>query len=204
MQHIEMCIDEILAEIDARLADTSCLRALAQLDEREANGESMDALDGARFRAHLTAKIAALPLVQARAKIVEARTLLDHSAVATPDAPPAATNVIRLADVGAARQREASKAEPVSVKTAASPRPGPQFKSMRERLAQATGVGITVASIALAGWLAIGPLDVVAHTKRVPVDHPAVPYTMAPVDESAGARWPLWQTAERLVRRLVD
>lgn len=139
MHHIQYCLDEILAEIDARLEQHSLFRALAQLDQREAESDPVMAIDSDGLRAQILDRIDALPLKQARNKIMQVKGL---AAVAFgPLEPlPAGSNVVLLTpDAGFARVDGAK----TSVSAAERPvtRPAPQFKSMQERLAAAVGDG---------------------------------------------------------------
>ena len=76
VKHLQFCVDEMLAEVEAALASNECARALAQLVERDARGEPLEVVDGSRLRDHLQRQVDALPLVQARRKVVELRALL--------------------------------------------------------------------------------------------------------------------------------
>ena len=84
-------------EVEAALANEECVRALAQLAERDARGETLVVVDGQRLRDHLQRQVDALPLVQARRKIEELRPLLEAPAIqpiTDPSVSIAATNLV--------------------------------------------------------------------------------------------------------------
>jgi hypothetical protein len=140
MHHIQFCLEEILAEIDAALEQNGIVRALVQLDQREAEHDLVTAVDGADLREHLSRRIDGLALKRARNAIVEAKDLV--AGALRVGAPKAAKgNVIGLApDGGSSNPDEAAKAaNPVPVTPLV--RAAPHFKTMQERLAQAVESG---------------------------------------------------------------
>ena len=167
MKHIKFCIDEMLAEVEATLANNECVRALAQLAERDARGEPLEVVDGQRLREHLQRQVDALPLVQARRKIIELQALVE-----VPTAPPitatpvdtAATNLaVVTASAPVAGEPVRTKDDKVAVPTIETPAIVPQQqsspmrhirqKSMHQRLAEAAAAaGIAVLVVAI--WAA--------------------------------------------------
>ncbi len=151
MRHIQFCIEELLAEIDSELADQACVRALAQLDERDARGETLVAVDGPKLRQRINKQIEALPLVAARAKVLELRAVL------RTDSPTAATvSATPVANVPEADAAPASVPEParhvIPVGTTIRRRPVWQ-KPMHERLAEAAAAATGAAVIVIGLWL---------------------------------------------------
>lgn len=82
MQHIQYCLDELLAEFEARIRMSHSAKALAQLDAREARGEPLEAVDGRLLRAKLLQDIEALPDSKARRMVLEIRATLASGASA--------------------------------------------------------------------------------------------------------------------------
>lgn len=133
MHHMRYCLEEALAEIDAVLEQSCCVRALAQLDRREAQGDDVSAIAGTDLREHINRQIEALPLKQARNRIVEAKELVVLAlGSAEPQPVPARGNVVQLV-IQAPADDHASGPAPAARPAA------PQFKTMRERLAEAVG-----------------------------------------------------------------
>jgi len=138
MHHIEYCLEETLAEIDAAL-DSNCLvQALKQLNRREAEGDPVVAIDPAKLREHIIGQIRNSPLHQARDKIVQARALV-HTALAPVQHRPAKPNLVLVVtdtDASPENQSELFRADALE---ATKSRTAPHFKSMQERLAEAIG-----------------------------------------------------------------
>ena len=149
VQHIQFCIDEDLAEIDATLAADECVRALAQLDERSFRGETLVAVDGAKLRAHLQQQIDALPLAAARHKALELSAVIGvelQPVVAVQPVPIAMiAQPAEVPDTAASFEpQDAPRA--IQVGTTIRRRPAWQ-KPMRERLAEAAAASATVAVV---------------------------------------------------------
>ena len=66
-----------LDRLDQQLAKDETWRALAQLDEREARGEPLEAVTGERLRASLLAGLASNRIYHAREKVAEALAILE-------------------------------------------------------------------------------------------------------------------------------
>lgn len=138
MHHIRYCLEEILAEIDAVLEQNGFVRALAQLDQREAENDPVTAIDGRDLRDHVSRRIEGLPLKQARNRIIQARGLV-AVALGLDDPTLARSNVVRLAaGEGGSKRDDAAKPASSSPETPLV-RTSPQFKTMQERLADAVG-----------------------------------------------------------------
>lgn len=75
-KHLSFCVEEMLAEVDAALTEHALVKALAQLNAREARGEAIDVICGQALRAKLEREIAQLPLLRMREKIIELQTLI--------------------------------------------------------------------------------------------------------------------------------
>jgi hypothetical protein len=140
MHHIQFCLEEILAEIDAALEENGFVRALAQLDQREAEHDPVTAIDGAELRDHINRRIDSLPLKQARNRIIQAQGLVEV-AFGLKKPMPARSNVIVLAAEGGVSNRDAAANAAIPKPAAPMARPAPQFKTMQERLAAAVGGG---------------------------------------------------------------
>jgi hypothetical protein len=109
--HMAFCIAEMLAELDQKLAEDQAVRALAQLEAREARGEPISALCGASLKAALQRRIAQNPLTIARRKLLEIAEVLEVAADRRADGPPApeAGTVIALAPARAAAAERAER-----------------------------------------------------------------------------------------------
>lgn len=122
--HLGFCLHEMLAEIDDQLQRLDIVRALAQLDAREACGEMLEAVCGKALRQNLERQVAEHRLTRAKAKLVELQGVLDPNApesvpvavvpAATVQATPVAADVADLAVY------RASKAEKTAAKTTRS------------------------------------------------------------------------------------
>lgn len=138
MHHIQYCLDEILAEIDARLERHGLIRALTQLDQRAAAKDPVTAIDAGGLRDHIVRQIADLPLSQVRSRIMEAKDLV--TAVLDEPLPPRSNVIVLTAEAGGSGLDDVAKTLEL-VGAAPATRPAPQFKTMRERLAAAVGDG---------------------------------------------------------------
>ena len=168
MKHIQFCIDEMLAEVEAALANSECVRALAQLDERDARGEPLECVDGPRLRGYLQRQVDALPLVLARRKVVELRALLEApTAQPIPDTSVdiAATNLVMVpAAAPVAAEPARGSDDEVAVPTVETPsivalqrnKPVHQlrYKPMHQRLAEAAAAGAGIAVVVMSLWAA--------------------------------------------------
>lgn len=76
MRHIERCLDEITAEIIVLLDKIEPARALQQLDDREARGETLTIVDATVLRQRLTAAVADHPMMQALHHVGALRQLM--------------------------------------------------------------------------------------------------------------------------------
>jgi hypothetical protein len=76
VQHIQYCLDELLAEFEARIRMSSSAKALAQLDAREARGEPVEAVDPRLLRQKIQTDIDNLPESRARRLLLEMRDVL--------------------------------------------------------------------------------------------------------------------------------
>ena len=159
MKHIQFCIEEMLAEVEAELASSECGRALTQLVERNARGEPLEAVDGQRLRDHLQRQVDAMPLARARSKIIELQSLLE-----TPAARPAAAEPARTSEDEVAVPAVASTAivtpaiETRGIISLQRTNPARQVrqKPMHQRLAEAAaGAGIAVVVMSL--WAPLTP-----------------------------------------------
>ena len=92
MSHLELCLDELTAEIVAVLDAHESVRALHQLDEREERSEPLTAVDAAALRRQIMSAIDAHPMMQALRLVGELRALVTAAAVPTPR-----SNVVPLA-----------------------------------------------------------------------------------------------------------
>ncbi len=93
LRHVRFCLDELTAEFDEHLLGNECVRALKQLDEREAQGQPLDVVCGRTMRSDLEARIAGDKVVRARRKLDEIRQILaeDEDLVSELDAPALAS-----------------------------------------------------------------------------------------------------------------
>ena len=78
MSHLQFCMDEIAAELDALFDADAHVRALSQLDAREARGETLDVIDAVVLRKSLERAIENNVLTQAKRS---ARAFLAGSSV---------------------------------------------------------------------------------------------------------------------------
>ena len=168
VKHLQFCVDEMLAEVEAALASNECARALAQLVERDARGEPLEVVDGSRLRDHLQRQVDALPLVQARRKILELRALLEApTPEPLPDTPAdtAATNLVMVpAAAPVAAEPARGRDDEVAVPTVETPsivalqrnKPvhQPRYKPMHQRLAEAAAAGAGIAVVVMSLWAA--------------------------------------------------
>ena len=76
MSHTQYCLDEIVAEVAAKLDRNAKVKALAQLEEREASGEDVVEVDAQRLRRSLEADVVQHPYVIALDRIAELRALI--------------------------------------------------------------------------------------------------------------------------------
>ena len=76
VSHVQNCADEIAAELDALLNEDLHVRALAQLDEREARGETIVVIDAALLRQSLQRAIESNALTQAKRKLAELQLIV--------------------------------------------------------------------------------------------------------------------------------
>ena len=107
VQHIQYCLDELLAEFEARIRMSHSARALAQLDAREARGETLEAVDGRLLRAKLLQDIEALPDSKARRMVLELRAM---TASGAPAAETTRTVVSSFSVVSMSNARPAATA----------------------------------------------------------------------------------------------
>lgn len=115
--HLGFCLDEMLAEIDEQLANLEAVRALAQLNEREARGETLLAVCGKALREGLELQVAGHRLTRARAKLLEVDAVLASGSIAdamvappvpvAEMAPVAAAPDATVADLAAYRSKKA-------------------------------------------------------------------------------------------------
>ncbi len=112
--HLAFCIEEMLAELDEQLMESSPVRALRQLDAREARGESLEAVCPLALRAWIVAQIDALPLSQVRRKVLELKAFIAQPAAPTDTAVQPTVNDQAEPETGAAPQREVAACEIVS------------------------------------------------------------------------------------------
>ena len=77
MGHLHFCVDEIAAELDALFDADAHVRALSQLDAREARGETLDVIDAVVLRQSLERAIENNALTQAKRKLEELRSVAD-------------------------------------------------------------------------------------------------------------------------------
>lgn len=125
--HLGLCLAEMLAEIDDQLARLEEVRALAQLDEREAAGQPLEAVCGKALRARLETTIATHKLTAARRKLVELHALLTgpvlapaptaapEPAVETAAVPAPAATVTDLATARAAKATAPTRQRPALI-----------------------------------------------------------------------------------------
>ncbi len=139
MHHIQFCLEEILAEIDAELERNGSVLALAQLQQREMERDPVTAIDAAHLRDQINGRINGLPLTQARNRILQAQELV-AVALGLEYPKPVRSNLVLFVTDSNSVSRAAAKA-PAAPTEAAASRPAPQFKTMQERLAEAVGTG---------------------------------------------------------------
>jgi hypothetical protein len=120
VQHIQYCLDELLAEFEARIRMSHSAKALAQLDAREARGETLEAVDGRLLRAKLVHDIEALPDSKARRMVLEIRATI-ASGAAAPEIARAASSfsVVSMSNARPAAPR--SRTLPPPIPPAAAP-----------------------------------------------------------------------------------
>ena len=99
MSHVQSCVEEIAAELDAQLDDDVHVRALAQLDEREARGETLDVIDATALRQSLLRAIESNALTHAKRKLMELRVLVDGMKAPVRSVKPVAVIAIAKPDV---------------------------------------------------------------------------------------------------------
>ena len=161
--HLGYCLDEMLAEIDDQLGRLEAVRALAQLDEREARGDTVQAVCGKCLRATLEQQVAGHRLSLARAKIVAAQAILAPTselsgavaAAETPTAvPPAAP---KSSDAGSATVTDLAAYRAAK----SAPRGG-------RAVARAARVMLAAGLLALGGLGGLGSAGYVSHALRLP------------------------------------
>lgn len=140
MHHIQYCLEEILAEIDVLLEGHTLVRALAQLDRREAADDPVTAIDGVDLRDCIIGRVRGLPLSQVRRCILEAKDLVGAAFGSSEPVPPRSNVILLSADGGCGRSDVVVKSTG-SVASNPVARAAPQFKTMQERLAAAIDNG---------------------------------------------------------------
>ena len=164
----------MLAEIDMALANNEYVRALGQLDERNARGEALVVIDGQALHKHLTREVEALPMAAARAKVYELQVLF--AAQANPGCgqvsnlavaegtqiapPPVAAEVKNPAPTAAliafGLPADGAKSKTGSAPIAAHPKRVPLRlagqKSMHQRLTEAVSASACIGIIATSIW----------------------------------------------------
>ena len=92
-------VDEIAAELDALLNEDLHVRALAQLDEREARGETIDVIDTALLRQSLQRAIESNALTQAKRKLAELQLIVGDMKTSSRAVGPVAVIALSKPDV---------------------------------------------------------------------------------------------------------
>lgn len=90
-KHLAFCVEEMLAEVGAELESNEFVRALVQLEEREARGEVLDVVCAKALRAYLEREISRLPATRARHKLMELERIIESP---MSDASPTAEPVV--------------------------------------------------------------------------------------------------------------
>lgn len=153
MQHVRLCLAEIAAEIEARLAGDEHVRALAQLDEREARGETLEVVSAADLRAALMREIEGKGLVKARQQLSafeatlarafgECATGADAADTVAPAVVPNAQVVAQVVDLDA---RRTARSEAAAAKSKSAAR-----RPIRQQFARFSGI---VGGLAAALWI---------------------------------------------------
>ncbi|MFM9939572.1 MAG: hypothetical protein ACKVP7_08760 [Hyphomicrobiaceae bacterium] len=153
--HLGLCLDEMIAEVEAQLETLEAVQALAQLETREALGETLTAVCGPSLRASLKRQIASHPLTTARRKLAELQLILSPLEVVSTPQDDTAT-VATVTDLAAYR---AERAEPVAAAVVAIPASPP---------AAPRRLGRTLAMLALLAATGLGSLSVASQLGRIP------------------------------------
>lgn len=154
MRHIDHCLDELEAELDAKLADDECVRALAQLDAREARGEALDAVQPWLLRRHLEQGITRNPYAKAKAGLATLRRALEGVPARQTSAPIAAA-----APVPDDARPHAPAAAGAGVLPFA-PMKARQHAAGPGNMAEVACLSVSASALASDALLSIGPRDV--------------------------------------------
>lgn len=151
VKHLTFCIEEMLVEVDEQLTRHELVRALAQLDTREARGETLDVVCPKALRAHLQREIGQLPATRARHKLLELSRIVNPGTdtAAAPDA--AAASETPIVDFVAYR---AAKAVPAPTAEAPRPAPAPAQPKKRVRVPARVARAAATASAFAMLWMA--------------------------------------------------
>ncbi len=157
--HLGLCLDEMIAEVEDQLAHLEIVRALAQLDAREAQGEVLTVICATSLRRSLERQIAGHRLTIARRQLAELQRVFDvappvASSSAIPTAIAPAAPVADLAAYRAERAQPASVTVPTTSTTSTT-------RSTRR-------LGGTLAMLALLAVSALGTLSYVGQAVRLP------------------------------------
>ena len=99
VSHVQNCVDEIAAELDALLNEDLHVRALAQLDEREARGETIVVIDATVLRQSLQRAIESNALTQAKRKLAELQLIVGDMKTSSRAVGPVAVIALSKPDV---------------------------------------------------------------------------------------------------------
>jgi hypothetical protein len=112
--HLDHCIAEMRAEIEAALAADTAVRALAQLEARNAAGEPLTVVCGTTLKAALQGKVAANPMTIALRKIGELELVLSGEALRIAEEPAAAgPHVVAIAPAREAKAQAVRRVSPM-------------------------------------------------------------------------------------------
>ena len=98
VSHVQNCVNEIAAELDALLNEDLHVRALAQLDEREARGETIVVIDATVLRQSLQRAIESNALTQAKRKLAELQLIVGDMKTSSRAVEPVAVIALSKPD----------------------------------------------------------------------------------------------------------